>query len=426
MKVTQYRVIFLAVTMALLIGVSIVAGAQQTVIEFWWGDGAGYSDEMIELIKKFEQEYSWIKIDMSVQQHITFTNAGGDKLKATIAAGVAPDLVYMDATSVPGYAAGGLVIPLDTMMKAEALDSIDYINAVRAYVMLNGRHYGLQFRTDSRGLYYNVDAFLEAGFDASTGPMDLVELEHYAQKLTRRGPGGQYERVGFTPRGANFGSDLGWFWVFGGDVFDNETMMPTFPGNGKHIEALEWLLSYADMYDTPTNNVGNTEFMNQAGAMIVQSTTHLANYSERAPDLNWSVSHIPYPADGRKTTMSTGSAFIVPVGAQNLDAVAIFLEFMAKKESQMDWYRLTEQPPARLDAAMELIRLGEVVDPRAVVMWELLPFAEGYPPLFASHVIGKLRNLTDRMRRREITPSQVLDDLQLSIESDFRGVFHGK
>lgn len=154
--------------------------------------------------------------------------------------------------------------------------------------------------------------------------------------------------------------------------------------------------------------------------MIIQSTTSLAPLKQQTPDLNWSVSHIPYPPEGKRTTLSTGYAFVIPRGARLSEGLATFLRFLARKETQMTWYRLTEQPPARVDAVLELIQAGEVADPRVVVMWELMPVAEGYPPLFASHVIVPLEENLNRMRARQITPHQVLEDLQRTLEPEFR------
>lgn len=399
----------------------LALAAEQTVVEVWWGDGAGGAEEMAVLIEEFHQTYPGIRVNLADQgMHIGISGAGVDKFKTSVAAGIPPDLVYLDATAVMGLAlTDDLLVPLNALLDEDFLDSIPYLDAPRTYVEARGVHYGLQFRTDSRGLYYNRDLFLEAGLDMHSGPQDIDELHAFAQRLTRWTGDGGIERLGFVPRGNNFGLGLGWFWVFGGQVFDSERLLPTFTGNPAHLATLEWILSYADQYG-PTASVSTPKFMSGEVAMIVQSTTWLANFQEQAPELNWSVSHIPYPPEGRRTTLSSGSAFVIPRGANMTEALTTLLRHLAAKETQMAWYRLTEQPPARLDALLELIQAGEVADPRAIVMWELMPLAEGYPPLFASHVIGMLNQSLDRMRARQITPNQVLEDMQRTLEPEFR------
>lgn len=58
---------------------------------------------------------------------------------------------------------------------------------------------------------------------------------------------------------------------------------------------------------------------------------------------------------------------------------------------------------------MTLLRGREISDPRERLMLELLPTAEGTPPLFGIVRFEFSKNL-DRMRRNELTPQQVLDD----------------
>lgn len=397
----------------------LAGAAEQTVIEFWWG-GAGSVEEMRAIVEAFHQTYPAIRVNMTDQGSIGIRGAGLDKLKTSVAAGIPPDLAYLDATGVMGLAlADDLLVPLNELLDDEFLNAIPYLDAPRSYVVAQGKHYGLQFRTDSRGLYYNQDHFLEVGLDMNAGPQDIDELDVYAQRMTRWAADGGIERLGFAPRGNNFGLGLGWFWVFGGEVFDSDSLLPTFTGNPAHLRALEWILSYADLYGAAAS-VSNPKFVSGEVSMIIQSTTSLAPLKQQTPDLNWSVSHIPYPPEGKRTTLSTGYAFVIPRGARLSEGLATFLRFLARKETQMTWYRLTEQPPARVDAVLELIQAGEVADPRVVVMWELMPVAEGYPPLFASHVIVPLEENLNRMRARQITPHQVLEDLQRTLEPEFR------
>ena len=414
------RGLILAMAMSFVFA-GLARSAEQTTIELWWGDGAGGAEEFAVILEEFHQTYPWIRVDLANQGvHIAFTGAGADKFKTSVAAGVPADIVYLDATAVLGLAlADKVLVPLNELLDDAFLDSIPYLDAPRSYVEVGGQHFGLQFRTDSRGLYYNRDLYLEAGLDMNTGPRDMDELYVYAQRLTRWTADGGTERLGFVPRGNNFGNGLGWFWIFGGKVFDRESLLPTFTGNPAHLGALEWILSYVDLYGA-TASVNPQRFMSGEVAMIVQSTTWLANFAQQAPHLDWSVSEIPHPPEGKRTTLSSGSAFVVPRGATLSEGLSTLLRFLARKETQMAWYRLTEQPPARLDAVLELIQLGEVADPRARVMWELMPVAEGYPPLFASHVIGGLNQSLDRMRARQITPNQVLEDLQRTLEPEFR------
>ncbi|MGI6610772.1 MAG: extracellular solute-binding protein, partial [Limnochordia bacterium] len=225
---------------------------------------------------------------------------------------------------------------------------------------------------------------------------------------------------GFAPQGNNFANEIAWLWVFGGSVYDEAAKMPTLAVNPAHIRALDWISSYAARYG-PTAMTGSKQFMNREAAMLVQSTTWLELFPEQAPDLRWSVGHIPYPSDGRKTSYSSGMGAIVPRGARNTQGAAEFIKYLSKKDTQLKWYHLTRQLPSREDALQTLLRGREISDPRERLMLELLPTAEGTPPLF-SIVRPEFSKNLDRMRRNEITPQQVLDDTQRSVEPHYRGL----
>src|SRR5690606_1106615 len=131
---------------------------------------------------------------------------------------------------------------------------------------------------------------------------------------------------------------------------------------------------------------------------------------------------IPYPPEGRKTTNSSGPGPIIPYGAPHVEAAAEFVKYLADKETQKAWYRLTKQPPARADALFELIAAGEVADPREVTMLELMPYGFGVPPL-SGEVQFAFRDAADLVWRGQITPQQALADIQRQSEPRFWELF---
>jgi ABC-type glycerol-3-phosphate transport system substrate-binding protein len=85
-------------------------------------------------------------------------------------------------------------------------------------------------------------------------------------------------------------------------------------------------------------------------------------------------SALPYPVGGRNGTWSGGMAFVVPVGSKYPREAGEFLAYIAKPETQKQWYLHTHDlPPNRktipliIDAMDALERI--FVDQLAVTNW---------------------------------------------------------
>ena len=86
----------------------------------------------------------------------------------------------------------------------------DIIPASLKWSQYQGKQYGLPFGQDTWALYYNTDAFKEAGLDPTKPPTTPDELWDYAAKLTKVNPDGSLARAGFIPDDPdrNLGVDL--------------------------------------------------------------------------------------------------------------------------------------------------------------------------------------------------------------------------
>lgn len=404
------RIAMFVTTVTLTFALCSLGGfAATTELEVWW---QGTPDEAAarKLVETFQELHPDIQVNLTVTGYMS-GGGGLDRLKTAIVSGTAPDVVYLGTHILPELYLSNMIIPLDEVMKREELDAINYLAPPRQMVTLNNRVLGLQFRTDARGLYFNRDVFIEAGFNDVTGPQYLEDLDSYAQKLTLFDNSGSPTRLGFIPAGNNFLNELGWLWVFGGSPYDPEINRPTLTGDSAHLRAVEWIGSYADRYGASAVG-GLPKFNDGTLAMIVQSTTVLQQIPTQAPDLRWWVSHIPYPREGRKTTYSAGPGGAIPYGTENIESATTFIRYLSKKETQMEWYKMTQQVPAREDAMRELIQTGVISDPREIAMLEVIPNGFAAYPLVSSVVAGQFRTLLDQFRNKAITAVQVLEETE--------------
>lgn len=158
--------------------------------------------------------------------------------------------------------------------------------------------------------------------------------------------------------------------------------------------------------------------------MLVNSTTRLTQYDELAPELNWWVASVPPPEGGEVSVLSTVLGVAVPLGAKNPEAGAEFILYLNRPEVQEFWYENTRSVPAQFDAFRNVV--GTMEDQRELNMVTLLPYAKGYPPLFAYYTRPIYQSQLSAMRRRQITPEQALENTQLAAWPRYEEVFPTK
>jgi multiple sugar transport system substrate-binding protein len=163
-------------------------------ITFWHGWSAeGEVKAIDDSIARFEKLHPNIHVksvgnvsDATVNQAL---RAGGDE---------APDVVSSFTTNNVGqYCDSGMWADLDPFMKKTGLDKKKvFPQSLLDYTSYNGNQCALPLLADAFGMYYNKDAFKEAGIDRP--PRTMSEFVADSKKLTVKA-GGSYKRVGFMP-----------------------------------------------------------------------------------------------------------------------------------------------------------------------------------------------------------------------------------
>ncbi|MEU6395052.1 ABC transporter substrate-binding protein [Streptomyces sp. NPDC046939] len=164
-------------------------------LKFWHGWSApGEVKAINDSIARFEKAHPNIKVratgnvsDATVNQAL---RAGGDE---------APDVVSSFTTNNVGqYCDSGMWVDLDPFMRKTGLDKKKvFPQSLLDYTSYNGNQCALPLLADAFGMYYNKDAFEEAGI--THPPKTMSEFIADAKKLTKKKGGNSYERVGFMP-----------------------------------------------------------------------------------------------------------------------------------------------------------------------------------------------------------------------------------
>ena len=92
----------------------------------------------------------------------------------------------------------GAIVPFDPMIKTA--DDQAWLKSFYPAFMANsqtgGKTWGIPFQRSTIVLYYNKEAFKEAGLDPNRPPANWKEMTEYAQKLTKRDAAGNVTQWG--------------------------------------------------------------------------------------------------------------------------------------------------------------------------------------------------------------------------------------
>ncbi|UUN26947.1 ABC transporter substrate-binding protein [Streptomyces sp. FIT100] len=166
----------------------------KTTLTFWHGWSAPSEVEAIaENIKSFEAKHP--NITVNVVKGIT-----DDKLNQALRTGGsnAPDVVSSFTTDNVGrFCASKALADLKPFLDASGIDpEKTFLPQMAKYTQHDGTRCTVPLLGDAYGLYYNKDAFEEAGITAP--PKTLSEFDAVVKKLTKT-KGDGFERLGFMP-----------------------------------------------------------------------------------------------------------------------------------------------------------------------------------------------------------------------------------
>ena len=411
-----------AAALTLLGVLSFGVGAEPVELEFWYGEVADYAlRSMQEIVDRFNSERDDIVVRLVHKGNSNFMYQ--EALQVAILGGVAPDIAYLNYYDVRDLSLqGDWFIPLNDLLSPEELARLDeiFLPPAQEAFRIGQTWFGLPWRMDTRGLYYNAQMFEQSGLDPGAPPRYIDELDEYTRKMTVRNADNAVTRIGFYPRGNNFSREIPWLWAFGGEFFDFESLRPTFTGApmSANLEAVEWIDGYAKTYGTWTAVPAGRFLQGQLG-MIVQSTSSLAQFAQQAT-FTWGIGVIPTKrgVDLFSTTFPLGPA--IPRGARHPREAARFLVYLTNADLQVEWYQQTSMPPTTWEAMRAILPLTD--DPRARFLIEtMFPVSRVMPP-FATDILDVFQPKADRMRNGEISPAAVLEESQAELEAYFRNL----
>lgn len=151
--------------------------------------------------KKWTDEFNKSHPEIQVKVEFIPDDAWDQRMKASQAAGTAPDIKIVNYNKIAFASKQGELTALDEYMEPAVWD--DLFENINDFVSVGDKHYAYPMLVEpSSVLYYRKDYFEEAGLDPSKPPVTWDELIEYGKKLATKG------RYGLLAAGNDV--ELGW------------------------------------------------------------------------------------------------------------------------------------------------------------------------------------------------------------------------
>ena len=235
------------------------------------------------------------------------------------------------------------IVPFDQLVQGSEGQS--WFKSFYPAFMMNsqtgGQTWGIPFQRSTVVMYWNKEAFKEAGLDPETPPATWAELKDMATKLTKKDAGGKTVQYGVQIPSSGFP-----YWLFQTLTTTNDVVLANDSGNQvrfddpRVVEALQyWVdLGKAGVHPQGVVEWGTTpkDFFEKKAAIIFTTTGNLTNIRNNAK-FDFGVAMIP--GNKRKGSPTGGGNFYIfkkSSPAQQAAAVR-FIQWITQPERAAQW-----------------------------------------------------------------------------------------
>ncbi|HUK09655.1 MAG TPA: ABC transporter substrate-binding protein [Stellaceae bacterium] len=342
------------------------------------------------------------------------------KALTAVKGGTPPQLAVLLSTDMFTLIDEKAIIPFD-----DALSSDDqkwlagFYPAFMANSQTGGKTWGIPFQRSTIVMFWNKEAFKEAGLDPEHAPQNWDELTRDAKKLTKRDASGNVTQWGLEIPTSGFP-----YWLFQALTTQNDAMLMNSAGTETYldkpgvVEALQYLVDLAHKDQAMPEGVidwGTTpkDFFERKTAIMWTTTGNLTNVKSNAK-FDFGVAMLPEKK--RRGSPTGGGNFYIfaKTSPAEREAALKLVRFMTTPERTAEWGIKTGYVATRPDAWDTPAMKDYVASfPAAAVARDQLPFAVAE---FSTHDNQRVtKALNDGLQAALTlakTPEQALSDAQ--------------
>ena len=323
-------------------------------------------------IQELTDEYAAAHPDVKIDA--VYAGSYQDTITKTLTAargGTPPQLAVILSVDMFTLIDEDVIIPFDDVATTE--DDKKWLTSFYPGFMDNsmtdGKTYGIPFQRSTPVMYWNKEAFKEAGLDPEVPPATWDEMVEFGKKLTKKDANGTVTQWGLRIPSSGFP-----YWLFQGLTTENDVILANDAGNKtnfddpKVVEALNFMVDLSKKHGIMQPGIiewGATPkaFFERQAAIMWTTTGNLTNVRENAP-FDFGVAMLP--AHKRRGAPTGGGNFYIFKDSTD-DQKAASLDFIK-------WITAPEQ------AARWTIATGYVAPSPAA--WEtqaMIDYVKGFP-----------------------------------------------
>ncbi|MFC3703237.1 ABC transporter substrate-binding protein [Devosia honganensis] len=417
----------------LLAGLSMAAltsaaTAQQTVVDFYYPIQVG--GPLTQVIDGYVAEFEAANPDIDIVP-VYSGNYQDTTTKALTAAkaGDPPALAVLLATDIFTLIDEDVIDPIDSFFSPEDQEWVDgFMPAYLASARVDGNLWSVPFQRSTAVLYWNKDAFAEAGLDPEKYPATWDEMVEFGKAVMTKDANGNVTRWGVGIPG-NPGSAQ---WLFTALAAQNGARLMNDEGNEvyltdpKVVEALQFWRDLSVVHGVHPPGIqewGTTpsDFLEGRIAMVWTTTGNLTNILNNA---TFDFGLAPYPGNpDSASALGGGNLYVFKDASDEEKAAAMkFAKFLTSDELQADWAIQTGYVAPR-DGSWETDTLKDYVAevPAADVARQQIPTSV---PEYSTHENARTTKVLNDAIAAALTggksPEQALSDAQAEIDRILR------
>lgn len=334
---------FLKAAAATALSISTWASAQAVDLQFYFPVAVGGT--AAETIQTLTDEYMAANPDVKIDA--VYSGSYQDTVAKAITAargGNAPQLSVILSVDMFTLIDEDLIVPFDDYLTTD--EEKDWLKGFYPAFMENsqtgGKTYGIPFQRSTPVLYWNKEAFKEAGLDPEVAPQNWDEMVAFGKKLTKKDADGKVTQWGVRIPSSGFP-----YWLFQGLAIENGAILANAEGNKtnfddpKVVEALQYLVDLSTKHEVMAPGIiewGATPkaFFEGQTAMMWTSTGNLTNVRNNAP-FDFGVAMLPEKV--QRGAPTGGGNFYLFKGAseEQTDAAVDFVQWITAPEQSAKW-----------------------------------------------------------------------------------------
>jgi sn-glycerol 3-phosphate transport system substrate-binding protein len=412
----------LAIITASVIGFFAPAAWADTELTFYYPIAVGgpLTKVIDGLAAEFEKQNPGIKV------HPIYAGNYDDariKALAALKAGQPAQLSVLFSIDIYELLEQDVIVPWDEV--ATTADDTAWLKSFYPALMMNGTYkgkvYGIPFQRSTIVLYWNKDAFKEAGLDPNKPPATWNEMTRMAEKLVKKDASGNVARWGVEVPSTGYA-----YWMFQAFARQNGQDLMNRDGNKTNydspdvIAALQYWRDLGAKYKVMPEGTVEWGTLRQAftegkTAMMWHTTGNLTAVKDTAK-FPFGVAMLP--ASKQRGSPTGGGNFYLfkKTTPAERQAALKFVKFMTTPERAADWSIATGYVATRPDA-YETPKLKEYAAgfPQAVVARDQFQYAT---PELSTFQTGRVRKLLDDAIQASLTGQKQPADALKAAQSE--------